>query len=388
VNSSGPSFEGARARIVIVGGGIVGASVAFHLAEAGVDGVVLVERDLLGAGSTSKGAGGVRHQFSDPVNVQLAQRSIAAYADLERRTGRCAELRQPGYLFLLDCETDMDAFARATAYQRGLGIPTVMLTPNEAQQLAPPISTDGLCGASFCPWDGYASPEAAVAAYAGAARRLGVEVRQHCQVDAVLSRAGRITGVATSSGALAADTVILATGAWSAALAATAGLRLPVTPVRRQVAITGPVDPALRDLPMTIDFASGFYFHPDGPGLLMGVPGSDTVGFDISTTPALYDDLARQIARRAPSLLGLGVRRTWAGLYERTPDHNGLIGQSEDVSGLLYATGFSGHGFMLAPAVGEVVRDLYLNIEPDVDVAGLSASRFTRGIARPEAHVV
>jgi sarcosine oxidase subunit beta len=338
-----------RASVVVVGGGVIGTSIAFHLAEAGVTEVVLVERDELGAGSTSKAAGGVRAQFSDALNIQLGARSLRAFADFGERPGQEIDFRQVGYLFLLSRQQDVAAFERSVELQNRLGVPSRMIDPREAGRLSPPIDTDGLLAAAFSPED----------------------------------------GLATSKGVVETPALVCAAGAWSRRVGAMVGVDLPVTPYRRQVLLTEPLPGLPERLPMTIDFSSSFYFHREGPGLLMGMSLDDEPpGFNLGRDDAWIPRLAEVLARRAPSLAEVGVAGGWAGLYEVTPDHNALIGEAAGPARLLYATGFSGHGFLQGPAVGEVVRDLFLGRPPPVDVAPLAVDRFQQAKDRPELNVV
>jgi len=384
-----PAEVPSRASVVVVGGGVIGCSVAFHLAEAGVADVLLLERGALGGGSTSKGAGGVRAQFSDEVNVRLGQRSLQAYTDFPHRPGQQIDLHQVGYLFLLSRPEDVSAFATSVAMQNALGVPSRLISPDDARALSPWVETAGLLAAAFSPDDGHCSPESVVLGYASGARRLGARIVTGCSVSGLEVVDGDIRAVHTDRGPVATSTVVCAAGPWSASVGAMAGVDLPVVPLRREIVVTEPVRGLPDRLPMTIDFATSFYFHREGPGLLMGVSDPDeTPGFDLTRTPRFLDLLSEAAGLRAPRVLDVGIRSGWAGLYEVTPDHNAVIGEADGPGRFLYATGFSGHGFLQAPAVGEVVRDLVLGRPPVVDVSALDVRRFARGSARPEANVV
>ena len=353
-----------RASVVIVGGGVVGTSVAFHLAEAGVEDVLLIERTQLGSGSTGKGAGGVRAMFSDELNVRIGMRSLEAWGAFTDRPGAEIDLRRVGYLFLLSSAAEVAQFERSVEMQNRLGLPSRMLTTDEAHALSPPAGLDGVLAAAFCPLAGHATPDGCVQGYAAGARANGARIAVGRELTGLESGA-----VLTSAGPVETDCVVCAAGPWSRAIGDLAGVDLPVTPERRRIAYTGalPID---AELPMTIDFDSGFYFHREGPGLLFGTS-------DVCDTQDEWLERAVPVLRkRAPLLLDAPIAGGWWGDYEMTPDHNALIGEAEATPGrFLYATGFSGHGFQQAPGIGEIVRDLYLGREPFVDVSALAAGR-------------
>lgn len=376
-------------RVVIIGGGVMGISTAFHLAEAGVRDVVVVERGELGSGSTSKAAGGIRLQFSDELNVRMAQRSLDAYQRFEERPGGTIDLHQVGYLFLLTTPAEVALFERSVALQNGLGVPSRLLTSAEAQLLSPIARMDDVLAASFCPLDGHATPEAVVSGYGAAARGLGVTIRTGCEVTGIDVIDGQIRAVPTTTGTIVTDTVVCAAGAWSARVGRMVGYDLPVVPIRRQVAITQPLDWLPAAIPLTIDFSTSFYFHREARGLLMGMAEPDEPpGFNQRLDPDWIERLATRAIDRVPALSDAGIAGGWAGLYEVTPDHNALIGEATGINRFIYATGFSGHGFLQGPAVGEIVRDIVLEREPFVDIAALSAERFHTAQPRPEHHII
>ncbi|UYM07267.1 NAD(P)/FAD-dependent oxidoreductase [Solicola gregarius] len=379
----------ASAEVVIIGGGVMGVSTAYHLAKAGVTDIVLVEKDALGSGSTCKAAGGVRAQFSDSVNIALGARSLETFENFEAIFGQQIDLHQVGYLFLLDSPDAVETFERNVALQNQLGVPTRMIDVAEAEKLSPLISTDGLLAAAYGPDDGHCTPESVVLGYASAARRLGVRIVTSCAATGLDVDDASVRAVRTESGRIECETVVCAAGAWARQVGEWAGVDLPVTPIRRQILITEPYPDLPPDLPFTIDFASSFYFHGEGDGLLMGMSDPDeTPGFKLSQSQDWLPRLGEAIERRAPALSDVGLASGWAGLYEMTPDHNALIGEAEGVDRFLYATGFSGHGFLMGPAVGEVMRDIYLGNEPFVDVGGLDATRFANAGLRPETNIV
>ncbi|MGW8400978.1 NAD(P)/FAD-dependent oxidoreductase [Streptomyces lydicus] len=381
-----------HADVVIIGGGVIGASIAFHLAEAGVARVLLLERDHPASGSSGKPLGGVRAQFSDPLNIRLGLRSLDAWRDFARRPGAEIGLTPVGYLFLLGDDRELAIFTEGIRTQNAHGVPSRLLTPRAAHDLCPYLDPAGIVAAAYSPTDGYALPGAAVTGYLRAARRLGATVRSHCPVTALDTADGALRAVRTPHGTVRTDTVICCAGAWSGAIGALAGVDLPVTPLRRQIAFTGPLRPAPPRIPFTLDFDSTLYFHDDGAGgLLMGFSDPrQQPGFGRDFTREWLEPFRAAAARRAPELARLPVVGGWAGLYEMTPDRTALIGEAARPGRFLYATGFSGHGFLQAPAVGELVRDLYLGREPFLDIRPLAATRFDGGApaARPEAHII
>jgi sarcosine oxidase subunit beta len=354
---------------VIIGGGALGAATAFHLRRLGVKDVVLLERDALASGSTSKSAGGIRAQFADELNVRIALRSLAEFEAMADEIA----FRRYGYLFLVDREEDVAEFRRALALQQSLGVPSRELTPAEAQGLVPQLDVDGILAATFCPRDGYASPESVVQWYA---RESGATIRQGCAATGVDVQAGKIVAVETTGGRIATDTVVCCAGVWSKEVGALAGVALPVEGEARSMWFT-PQDGGLPErLPLTIDFGTGFYFHREGPGIAFG------------GRERKLEQMAEAAARRLPVLADLPVQSTWWGWYDVSPDWNALVGEAEEPSRFLYATGFSGHGFQQAPAVGEHLAELVVGREPTLDLSAFSAARFAAGSSRPEAFVV
>jgi sarcosine oxidase subunit beta len=350
----------------VIGGGALGAAAVLHLRRLGVDDVVLVERDVLASGSTSKSAGGIRAQFADELNIRIALRSLEEFEAMAAEIG----LRQDGYLFLLDNEDDLRGFRDAVALQQSFGIPTRVLTPAEAAELVPQLVVDDLLAATYCPRDGHATPEAVVQWYA---RESGARVLQSCTVTGIDVRDGVLRGVETTRGTIATGCVVCCAGAWSAEVAALAGVALPVEGLPRWMWFT-PQDGGLPEhVPLTIDFSSGFYFHREGPGLAFG---------------GRSDDVSEEAVRRLPALGDLPVQSSWWGYYDVSPDWNALVGEAPDISRFLYATGFSGHGFQQAPAVGEHIAELVVGATPTLDLSPFSATRFAEGAARPEHFVV
>jgi sarcosine oxidase, subunit beta len=344
----------------------MGTSAAWHLRELGITDVLLLERDSLAAGSTSRSAGGIRTQFSDELNVRIALRSLDEF---ERMDG--IDFRQYGYLFLLDRQEDLVLFQDALALQHRFGVPSRELSVDEALALVPQLDPAGLLAATYCELDGYASPESVVQWYAR-----GLDVRQGCEVTAIRVDGGRIAGVETTKGPIACGTVVCCAGAWSREVAAMADFELPVQGEKRWVWFC-PEDGGLpQRLPLTIDFSTSFYFHREGPGIVFG--GKEQT----------LEEVAEPAARRLPAILDLPVQSSWWGYYELSPDWNALVGEAAEPAGFFYATGFSGHGFQQAPAVGEYLAELIAGRKPTLDLSAFDVARFARGAGRPEQFTI
>jgi sarcosine oxidase subunit beta len=375
--------------VVVIGGGILGTSIAFHLAEAGIADVVLLERGGLAQGSSGKPIGGVRGQFSDALNIRLAARSLAAYDRFEQAFGADIRLDKVGYLFLLRTAEHVATFEAALPLQHEHGVPARLIEPAEARALCPLIDPDAFVAAAFSPSDGHAQPTAVATAYAASARRRGARVITGCGVSDVDVRGGEITAVHTSRGVVRTSTVVCAAGPWSREVGDMAGVELDVRPIRRQIAFSEPPAPPAPRLPFTIDYDSTFYFHTAGDGVLLGMSDPARRPGSAASTPRSGFRCCARPPRGAPlALARVTVRHGWAGLYEMTPDANALVGESPGVSRFLYATGFSGHGFCQAPAVAEVVRDLVRGEPPFTDVTALRAERFAEQAPVLEANIV
>jgi sarcosine oxidase subunit beta len=381
----------------------MGASVAYHLARLGITNVVLLEREAaLGRGSTGRNAGGVRHQFSHAANIALSIESIRLFERFEDEVGAPIDLHQDGYLFLLSSDADVEAFRRNVALQRSMGVDVQWIAPDDVPRLSPGVGIDGLRGATLCPRDGIADPNGVTHGFARAAARMGVSIRRDTTVTGLCVERGRLAGVETDHGAIATPVVVNAAGPWARAVGRMAGVDLPVDPLRRHIFIAhppaaggwagggpdgGPAGPATRI--MVIDFATTFYFHREGAGLLFGMGDpAEPVGFDQTVNWAVLEKIAPVAARRLPALADLPIAHAWAGLYEMTPDAMPVIGPAGLVEGFFTIAGFSGHGFQHAPAAGRILADLVAGRDPGVDLAPFSGDRFA--VARPggEGNVV
>ena len=377
IGSGAESVVGAeRAEVVVIGGGVMGAAALHYLVELGCSRPILLERDTLASGSTGHCAGGVRTLFSDELNVRIGLESIRRLERFADEVGQELDLRLDGYLFLLDDAADLARFEAELPLQAAHGIETRLLTPAEAAAIVPQLATDGLVGAVFNPVAGTVTPDLVVQGCTRRAAERGARIEQSCPVTRILVERGRVTGVESARGRIATDRVVLTAGVWSRELAIGAGFELPVQPERRYMFFTEDAPTLPPRLPLTIDFGSGFYFHREGAALVFG-------GREQS-----LEELAPIAVRRLPALEQLGVRSSWWGLYEMSPDHNALIGAATDPAGLFYATGFSGHGFQQGLVVGEHLAQLALGLEPAFDLSQLDAERFSLGAKRVEHKIV
>jgi sarcosine oxidase subunit beta len=378
--------------VVVIGGGVMGTSAAYHLTRAGVSDVVLVEAGDLAGGSSGKPLGGVRAQFSDPANVALGLRSLGRFRRFHAELGVDIGLRQVGYLFAIRHREDVSRFEKSIAVQNALGAPSRLIDPDEAVRRCPYLSRADLVAAAWSPDDGWARPLDVVRGYAAAAERLGATIRTGARVVAIEDAAGRGVVTIADGTKYLTPTVICTAGAWSAAVGAMVGVELPIYPLRRQVAFAVPPGWPPAALPFTIDYSSTAYFHGTGDGgLLLGWADPEQPrGFDRSVSSDWHAGLRAALRGVAPSLAELELGRGWAGLYEMTPDCNALIGEADPDPGFrfLYAAGFSGHGFLQAPAVGECLRDLYLRRPPVVDVSVFDVGRFAAPPRRTELGII
>ena len=386
-----PTIDGPiprRASTVVLGGGIMGVCIAYELAAAGVTDVVLVERDTLGSGSSAKPLGGVRATFSDPGNIVLGRRSLDTFERMEREWGEDIGLRQVGYLFLCRTEAELAAVEASARVQNSLGCDSRIVSPREAAEINPFLAPDALVGASFSPRDGYAQPSKVVGAYARAATRLGVRILEHTEVVGLEADAGGVD-VCTQRGVIRADSIVIAAGAWSDRLGQMLGVNLPIEAVRRQIGFTPQRATPHPTVPFTLDLSTTMYFHNHRNGMLLGISNPEDPGFQRSFSYNWVCEFDRAAEVIAPELAHQPLEAGWAGLYENTPDHNAMIGRDARLPQVFYATGFSGHGFLQGPAVGELVRDLYLERESFLDAAPFSADRFAGTQARlAELHII
>ena len=379
-----------KADVVIIGGGIIGVSVAFYMARADYGRIVLVEKEsFLGSGATSKAAGGIRAQFSTKENIQMSMLSENLFKNFKEDTGMDALFDRVGYMFLLEDDQHVESFTSDVQLQRSLGLEVSLLKPEEIVRIAPPVSVEGIKLATFCQDDGLGDPHEFLTGYEKAARRMGVEMELEAEVTAIEVVGGKIVAVKTSKGDISTPLVINCAGPHAKLIGAMVGAEVPVEPIRRQIVTTGQLDFIKPTFPMVVDVKSGLYCHKESKGMLLGwADFSVKPSFDISIDPDYTDTILEKALDRIPQLETAEVANQWAGLYETTPDHRAIIGWEPAVEGMFHVTGFSGHGFMHAPAAGLVTAEILTGKTPSVDISSLSAERFLSGVADSETNVI
>ena len=374
--------------LCVIGGGAIGASVAFHLAASGRKNVVLLDRsNAPGEGSTGAATGGFRAQFSTPVNIRLSLLSRSKLQRFREETGVDPGFLHAGYLWIARTRPELEALRGALQVQHGEGVSEAReVSPEEIAKLNPWIRMEGILGGTFSPVDGFIRPREILEGYLRGAARSGARIEWSTEVTGLArDSGGRIRSVTTARGEIEVEAVVNAAGAWAASVAAMAGVGLPVTPLRRQVAATVPTDLLPPSTPMTIDVGDGFHFRArDGRILLLlPTPGAPGKPYDITVEPSWIDRVTRIAHERVPAFRGIEIDRaaSWAGLYEMTPDRHAIVGPAEECPNLYLVNGSSGHGVMHAPALGQVLAEMIRGEPTAIDVAALRPSRFREGAA-------
>jgi sarcosine oxidase subunit beta len=382
------------ADVVIIGGGIVGSSIAYHLTAAGCSNVLVIERESAqGKGSTGKSMGGVRAQFSTPVNIQMSLYSIPFYANFDERLGFPCDYRPQGYLFCATSSLHMNYLRANYEKQVALGLKNVrLISGNEIRDRFPQLRADDIVGGSFCSTDGFVDPYSAMVGFITWAVDHGATIWKNTAVTGIAHDEHGIKHVETSRGAVATRKVVNCAGAWAAGVAKLAGLDLPVEPLRRMLVPSEPFDEFPHTAPMIVDMSNGFHFRPESRGFLLAWNDpEETPGFKTDFDTAFVEKILTRAADRVPCFAGLPVnpRRAWAGLYEMTPDHHPILGEAPQLPGFFLANGFSGHGVMHAPATGKILSDLILTGKTDlIDASLLNLSRFAEGRTIHESAVL
>jgi sarcosine oxidase, subunit beta len=371
------------AEIVIIGAGAIGCSIAYHLARRGVHDVVLLERNEVGGGSTSKAAGGIRAQFGTRVEVEFSLWSIDFFKRFRDEMDADCDYRQEGYMFVLSRDEDVRRFERNIALQRSLGIDVSLLGPDDARAIAPDLRTDGVLAVAWCPTDGYATPNDVVQAYTAQARTRGVRVLEGTPVIGIELEHDRVAAVRTPGGRIATHTIVNAAGPWAKLVGEMTDLDLPVQPRRRHIFVTETFEKVHHPLPMIIDARSGFYCRSEQHSVLMS-PGD--VGLATEYTASVdwrvLEDTVAKAIDRVPALASAAVRSAWAGLRPLTPDEHAILDWAPGVEGLYLAIGFGGHGFQHSPAAGHTVAELLVDGRTGIDISDLGMARFAAPVGQ------
>lgn len=371
------------ADVIIIGAGIMGAATAYHLARRKYGRVVVLERDGICSGSTAMASGGVRHQYAHQIGIQLTRQSIVVYENFEAEFGVDPQFHQNGYLILQQTEEERAVYARSAELQRGLGVDTRVLDPDDIRAAWPYLRTEDLVSATYSPRDGFADPYLVTTAIAARARDLGAVIKTEHPVTGIERRDTRVMSVRTPRGDFEAPVVVIAAGCWSGGVGKLAGVDIPVFPRRRSKFITAPfpVDRIPLETPFIIDHHVGLSTRREGAGVMIGFGRKDEASsFDTRPDWELAPAVAERAVWRIPALADAPIMRAWAGLYEMTPDQMGIISTVPGMAGLHVVAGFSGHGFMHGPIAGQLMAELVADGRAQtVDIAPLDIERFTRG---------
>jgi sarcosine oxidase subunit beta len=363
---------------LIIGGGIVGSSIAYHLARRGAGKIVVLEQATLGSGSTSKAAGGIRAQFGAEVTIRMSLYAQNVYRHFEEEFGVTADYHEVGYLFLLTTPNELDSFKKNVAFQNALGVPSTILSPAEVGEMVPAVKIDDLAGASYCATDGTAGPSEALQGFVLRGRELGVDFVEGSPVVAIELEGGRVRAVRTPTESFETSLVVNAAGPWASQIGRMVGVELPVRPLKRHIWITERFDEIPGPTPQTIDFHSGFYFRKELESVMWS--GGDMLerwSFDTEVEWDQLQEAVEKAVKRVPILADARVMRGWAGLREVTPDHLPIIGPLPGLEGFVCANGFSGHGFMHAPASGRLVSEMLLDGRTFLDISPFRYERFS-----------
>ena len=379
------------ADVVVIGGGVMGTSTAYHLAKKGCKHVLLLEREsFFGTQATGKCAGGIRYQFGTEINVQLSKISLPMLHRFEEELDQPIDLNMCGYLFLLTRPEDVRVFQQTLKMQHGLGVGTEWLDRPEIAELVPTVDLAGVLGGTFNADDGLADPSSVVQGYVSGASRLGATLQTDVEVTDILVEDDQVTGVVTDRGTVSTHVVVNAAGPWAQGIGQLAGLEIPVAPVRRQIVVTGPLPTVPNDFPFVIEFARSLYFHREGEGFLTGMSNpSESPGFDQSVDRAWELVHLEAAVERLPPLARAGLASRWAGLYEVSPDAHPILGSVPQLEGFFCINGFSGHGFMHGPVCGLLLAEEILDGGAHtLDISSLSIARLQEGEGIAEYNVV
>jgi sarcosine oxidase subunit beta len=377
-----------KADIVIIGGGVVGCSIAYNLAKLGAKNIILLEKNTLSSGATGRCGAGIRQQFGTKMNCILARESIKIFENLSQELEYDIELNQGGYLILAYTEKEVNQFKKNVALEQSLNIKARFITVEEAKEIVPPLNTEDILAATFCPTDGHANPFKTNFAYAEAAERLGVKIYTFTEVKEIETENHKIVAVNTDKGKVLTPIVVNAAGGYSGIIGKMVGVDLPVYSQRHQILITEPLDPLFR--PMLISFSHNFYCQQTPHGSIImgfGDPNERKDG-DIGSSWQFAQEMAQKMTAVLPLLKEVSMIRQWAGLYNMSPDAQPILGEHPQIEGFYMAIGFSGHGFMLAPITSKLIAELILKRKTSLPIDKLEIGRFERGELILEPSVV
>lgn len=378
------------ADIVIIGGGVMGASAAYHLAKRGAKNIILLEKEeFFGTGATGRCAGGVRYQFSTEINVKLSQESLPMIEHFKEETGQDVNYIQCGYLLVATNEKDATTFKHNVELQNRLGVPTQLLSEDDVRARLPQMKFDDAIAGTFNQKDGIVDPNGIVMGYVLAAQKMGVQAVTNAEVTGITVSSGEVRAVQTNLGEIQTRMVLNAAGPWAGLIGQMADVSLPIVPLRRQMFTTNPLPEVPPDFPFVIDFAKSLYFHREGEGLLIGMSNqNEKPGFDQNVDEDFELVNLEAAIDRMPLVERASRASHWAGLYEVTPDAHPIYGGT-DVKGFTICTGFSGHGFMHGPVSGKLMSEYILDGSySTLDVSMLDLKRFEEGRLIKEYNVV
>lgn len=365
------------ADVVIIGAGVVGTSIAYHLAQKGYRNVMVLERNTIASGSTGLSVGGMRHQFSTEVNIRLSQESIKFYEQFAEVMETPIDLRQYGYLFLASTDEEFQKLRNNVALQSKLGVEVDLLSVEDIETMIPQLNVDDLKGGAFCKKDGFADPYSVTHGFAKQARRLGVTITEGIEVTSIKVENGRVTGVETSSGEITSGVVVDAAGPYAAVIGRMVGIDIPVKTYKRHVFVTAPFSQLVDTVPLVVDMHGDWYFRKEMQGVLLGTGKQEVTDFNLQLDQSLQVQAVEKAIHRVPVLQEARIIRTWAGLRTLTPDESAILGSVPGVEGFICAVGFSGHGFQHAPMTGKLVAELIVDGKAaSLDISDLNIRRF------------
>ena len=378
-----------KAEVVVIGGGVVGFSIAFNLAKEGVKDVVVLEKEYLTSGASGRCGAGIRQQWGTEMNCRLAKGSMDIFENINEELGveRDIELKQGGYLLLAYSEGEIEQFRKNIKLQNSLGIPSREISLEEAKEIVPYVNLDGVTGATYCPTDGHANPFYTTHAYAEAAKNLGVEINTYTEAFDIKVENGKIEGVETSRGFIESDKVVNAAGGYAKEIGKMVGIDIPVRPERHEILVTEKVNPLQK--PMVMSFSYDIYCQqtPDGSFIMGYGPEDPPESHSRKSSWHFMEKMAYKTTKLLPKLGELRAIRQWAGSYTMTPDSQPIIDSSKDVDGFYMAVGFSGHGFMISPMTGKIMAEMITGKELSIDL-DLELERFEKGNLILEPSVV